>query len=124
MYRDGLCERKFRDRSLQEIGEEGRRWEFATTTLGMSPVQAPELVRGFAAAVQESTPEEQREVVQRVFQRSAITDDRVTDVDVYPVYADATSGLAAPRRRAMSARCFCTYSGLTARMLRMMVDVS
>jgi hypothetical protein len=45
--RDGLCERKFRDRSL-------------------------------------STPEAQREVVQRVFQRIAITDDRVTDVDVYP----------------------------------------
>jgi hypothetical protein len=50
--RDGLCERKFRDRSL-------------------------------------STPEAQREVVQRVFQRIAITDDRVTDVDVYPVYAEA-----------------------------------
>jgi hypothetical protein len=48
-----------------------------------------ELVRGFAAAVKESTPEAQREVVQRVFQRIAITDDRVTDVDVYPVYAEA-----------------------------------
>jgi hypothetical protein len=54
MYRDGLCERKFRDRSLQEIAEEERRWEFATTTPGMTPIQALELVRGFAAAVQES----------------------------------------------------------------------
>jgi hypothetical protein len=55
----------------------------------MTPIQALELVRGFAKAVQESTPEAQREVVQRVFQRIAITDDRVTDVDVYPVYAEA-----------------------------------
>jgi hypothetical protein len=89
MYRDGMCERKFRDRSLQEIAEEERRWEFATTTPGMTPIQALELVRGFAKAIQESTPEPQREVVQRVFQRIAVTDDRVTDVDVYPVYADA-----------------------------------
>ncbi len=56
MYRDGLSDRKFRDRSLQEIAEEERRWEFATTTPGMTPIQALELVRGFAAAVQESTP--------------------------------------------------------------------
>jgi hypothetical protein len=75
--------------SLQEIAEEERRWEFATTTPGMTPIQALELVRGFARAIQESTPETQREVVQRVFQRIAITDDRVTDVDVYPVYAEA-----------------------------------
>ena len=40
-------------------------------------------------AIQESTPEAQREVVQLVFQRIAVTDDRVTDVDVYPVYAEA-----------------------------------
>jgi len=87
--RDGLCERKFRDRSLQEIAEQERRWEFATTTPGMTPIQALELVRAFAKAIQESTPEAQREVVQRVFQRIAITDDRVTDVDVYQVYAEA-----------------------------------
>jgi hypothetical protein len=89
MYRDGLCQRKFRDRSLQAIAEEERRWEFATTTPGIAPIQALELVRGFAKAIQESTPEAQREVVQRVFQRIAVTDDRVTDVDVYPVYAEA-----------------------------------
>ncbi len=97
MYRDGLCERKFRDRSLQEISEEERRWEFATTTPGMTPIQALELVRGFAKAIQESTPEAQREVVQRVFQRIAITDDRVTDVDVYPVYAEALKWYWRPR---------------------------
>jgi len=55
----------------------------------MTPIQALELVRGFAAAVKESTPEAQREVVQRVFQRIAITDDRLTDVEAYPVYAAA-----------------------------------
>ncbi len=49
----------------------------------MTRIQALELVRGFAKAIQESTPEAQREVVQRVFLRIAITDDRVTDVDVY-----------------------------------------
>ena len=46
-------------------------------------------MRGFAKTIQESTPEAQREVVQRVFQRIAITDDRVTDVDVLPVDAEA-----------------------------------
>jgi hypothetical protein len=46
-------------------------------------------ISGFAKAIQESTPEAQREVVQRVFQRIAITDNCVTDVDVYPVYAEA-----------------------------------
>ena len=61
MYRDGLCERKFRDRSLQEIADEERSWEFSTTTPGMTPIQALELVRGFAKAIQESTPEAQRE---------------------------------------------------------------
>jgi hypothetical protein len=85
MRRDALCERKFRDRSLQEVAEEERRWEFATTTPGMTPIQALELVRGFAKAIQECTPEAQRKVVQRVFRRIAITDDRVTDVDVHPV---------------------------------------
>ena len=98
MYRDGLCERKFRDRSLQEIAEEERRWEFATTTPGMTPIQALELVRGFAKAIQTSTPEAQREVVQRVLQRIAITDDRVTDVDVYPVYAELSGGIGDPER--------------------------
>ncbi len=34
-------------------------------------------------------PQAQREVVQRVFQRIAVTDDRVTDVDLYPVYAES-----------------------------------
>ncbi len=63
MYRDGLCERKFRVRSLQDIAEEERRGKFATTTPGMTPIQALELVRRFAKAVQESTPETQREVV-------------------------------------------------------------
>lgn len=48
-------------------------------------LQALELVRGFAAAVQESNPEAQREVVQRVFRRIAIRDDQVVDVDLYPV---------------------------------------
>jgi hypothetical protein len=63
-----------------------------------SATQAPlELVRGFAKAIQESTPEAQREVVQRVFQRIAITDDRVTDVDVYAVYAEALTWYWRPR---------------------------
>ena len=92
-----FCDRKFRDRSLQGIAEEERRWGFATTTTGMTPIQALELVRGFAAAVQESTPEAQREVVQRVFQRIAIADDRVTDVDVYPVDAEALRWYWRPR---------------------------
>jgi hypothetical protein len=52
-------------------------------------MQALELVRGFAAAVQESNPEAQREVVERVFTRIAIRDDQVVDVDIYPVYAEA-----------------------------------
>ena len=48
-------------------------------------------------AIQESTPEAQREVVQLVFQRIAVTDDRVTDVDVYPVYAEALRWYWRPR---------------------------
>jgi hypothetical protein len=56
-----------------------------------------ELVRGFAKAIQESTPEAQWEVVQRVFQRIAITADWVTDVDVYPVYAEALRWYWRPR---------------------------
>lgn len=52
----------------------------------MSPLQALELVRGFAAAVQESDPDSQSEVVLRVFGRVAIRDERVVDVDVYPIY--------------------------------------
>ena len=63
----------------------------------MTPIQALALVRGFAKAIQESTPEAQREVVQRVFQRIAITDDRATDVDVYPVYAEALRWYWRPR---------------------------
>ena len=47
--------------------------------------------------IQESTPEAQREVVQRVFEWIAVTDDRVTDVDVYPVYAEAHS-IGDPKR--------------------------
>jgi hypothetical protein len=98
------------DRSLQEIAKEEPRWDFATTTQrltsrdqeaqgsapsqfvddsSMTPIQALEMVRGFGRAIQESTPEPQREVVQRVLQRIVITDDRVTDVDVYPVHAEA-----------------------------------
>lgn len=37
----------------------------------------------------------QREVVQRVFRRIVITDDRVTEVDVYPIYAEALRWLLA-----------------------------
>jgi hypothetical protein len=55
----------------------------------MSPLQALELVRGFAAAIQDSNPDAQREVVERVFTRIAIRDDQVVDVDIYPVYAEA-----------------------------------
>ena len=64
----------------------------------MAPIQALELVRGFAKAIQESTPEAQREVVQRVFQWIAITDDRVTDVDVPGLQAiSGGSSRRAPR---------------------------
>ena len=90
--------RKIRDRSLQEIVEEERRWEFATTTPGMGPIQALEPVREFAKAIHESTPAAQREVVQRVFQRIAITDDRVTDIDVYPVSPRLSGGIGDPER--------------------------
>ncbi len=89
MYRDGLCDKAFRDKSLADISEEEGRWDYATSTPGMSPLQALELVRGFAAAIQESSPDAQREVVERVFRRIAIRDDQVVDVDIYPVYAEA-----------------------------------
>jgi len=89
MYRDGLCEHKFRVRSLHEIDEDQRRSDFATSTPGMTPIQALEVVRGFARALQEFTAEAQREVVQPVFQRIGVTDDRITYADVYPVYAEA-----------------------------------
>jgi hypothetical protein len=69
--------------------EEEKRWDYATSTRGMNPLQALELVRGFAATVQESNPDAQREVIQRVSGRIAIRDDQVVDVDVYPVYAEA-----------------------------------
>ena len=41
-----------------------------------------ELVHGFAAALQESNPDAQREVVERVFTRIAIRDDQVVDLDI------------------------------------------
>lgn len=63
----------------------------------MTPIQALELVRGFAKVIQESTPEAQREVVQRVFQRIAITDDRVTDIDVYAVTPRLSGGIWRPQ---------------------------
>jgi site-specific DNA recombinase len=97
MYRDGLCNKAFRDKSLGDISEEEGRWHYATSTPGMSPMQALELVRGFAAAVQESNPEAQREVVERVFTRIAIRDDQVVDVDIYPVYAEAFRWYLRPR---------------------------
>jgi hypothetical protein len=97
MYRDGLCDKAFRDKSLAEISEEEGRWDYATSTPGMSPMQALELVRGFAAAVQESSPDAQREVVERVFRRIAIRDDQVVDVDIYPVYAEAFRWYLRPR---------------------------
>jgi hypothetical protein len=97
MYRDGLCDRSFRDKSLAEISEEEGRWDYATSTPGMSPIQALELVRGFAAAVQESDLDAQREVVQRVFRRIAVRDDQVVDVDIYPVYAEAFRWYLRPR---------------------------
>ena len=43
-------------------------------------------------------PEGQREVVQRVFQRIAVTDDRATHVDVYLVYAEASGSIGDPNR--------------------------
>jgi hypothetical protein len=89
MYRDGLCDKAFRDKSLADISEEEGRWDCAKSTPGMSPLQALERVRGFSAAVQESSPDAQREVVERVFTRIAIRDDQVVDVDIYPVYAEA-----------------------------------
>ena len=97
MYRDGLCDKAFRDKSLADISEEEGRWDYATSTPGMSPLQALELVRGFAAAVQESSPDAQREVVERVFTRIAIRDDQVVDVDIYPVYAEAFRWYLRPR---------------------------
>src|SRR2546425_8825883 len=54
------------------ISEEEVRWDYATSTPGMSPLQVLELIRGLAAAIQESSPEAQREVVLRVFRRIAI----------------------------------------------------
>jgi hypothetical protein len=48
-----------------------------------------ELIRGLAAAIQETSPEAQREVVLRVSRRIAIRDDQVVDVDLNPVYAEA-----------------------------------
>src|ERR1700736_3895197 len=97
MYRDGRDDKPFRDKSLGDISEEEGRWDYATSTPGMSPLHALELVRGFAAAVQESTPEAQREVVERVFTRIAIRDDQVVDVDIYPVYAEAFRWYLRPR---------------------------
>jgi hypothetical protein len=64
VYRDGLCDRAFRDRSLAAISEEEGRWDHSTSTPGMSPLPALELVRGFAAAIQDSNPDAQREVVE------------------------------------------------------------
>lgn len=97
MFRDGLCDRKFLENSLREIAEEELRWDSAHTTPGLTPLQALELVRGFAAAIQESTPEAQREVVQRVFQRISIRDAQVDDVDVNPIYAEALRWYMRPR---------------------------
>src|SRR3984893_3696550 len=37
MYRDGLCDKAFRDKSLADISEEEGRWDYATSTPGMSP---------------------------------------------------------------------------------------
>ena len=62
------------------------------------PLQALELVRGFAAAVQKSSPDAQREVVERVFTGIAIRDDQVVDVDIYPVYAEAFRWYYDPER--------------------------
>jgi hypothetical protein len=89
MYRDGLCDKAFRDKSLAAISDEEARWDHAASTPGMSPVQALELIRGIAAAIQETSPEAQREVALRVFRRIAIRDDQVVDVDLNPVYAEA-----------------------------------
>ena len=41
-----------------------------------------ELVRGIAAALQESNPDAQREVVEQVFTRIAIRYDQVVDLDI------------------------------------------
>jgi hypothetical protein len=54
----------------------------------MRPVQALELVRGLPGAIQETSPEAQREVVLRVVRRIAIQDDQVVDVDLNPIYAE------------------------------------
>jgi hypothetical protein len=61
----GLCDRAFRDKSLAAISEQRSRWDYATSTPGMSPRQALELVHGFAASVQESDLDAQREIVER-----------------------------------------------------------
>jgi hypothetical protein len=57
----------------------------------MSPLQALELVRGFAAAVQESSPDAQREVVERVFTRIAIPEMRLSTW-TYTRYTPRLSG--------------------------------
>ena len=64
----------------------------------MTPIQALELVRGFAKGIQESTPGAQREVVQRVFQRIAITDDRVTDSTYTQSMPRLLRGIGDPNR--------------------------
>lgn len=63
----------------------------------MIPLQALELIRRLAAAVQESDPEAQRDVILRVFRRIAIQDDQVVDVDLNPLYAEAFRWYLRPR---------------------------
>jgi hypothetical protein len=88
-----------RPKKVQELHRIGQSvW---LDTIDRQMLQSGELerlrVRGFAAAVQESNPDAQREVIERVFTRIAIRDDQVVDVDMYPVYAEAFRWYLRPR---------------------------
>src|SRR5260370_12877261 len=52
MYRDGLCDKSFRDKSLADISEEEGRWDYPTSTPAMSPLHTLPLFHPFAPAVQ------------------------------------------------------------------------